>query len=316
MERTLTIKKKSNKKSAKTKKTIAVYILLLPALIYFLFNNYLPMAGIVIAFKNINYRLGIFKSPWCGFNNFKFLFTSGNAWLITRNTILYNIAFIVIGTVFPIAVAILMNEIRSKFAGKIYQTVILLPFLMSMVVVSYLVYAFLAGETGYINKSILPMFGYDSIIAFYQEAKYWPFILIFVNQWKSIGFNMILYYSNVIGISPDYYEAAALDGATKWQQIKNITIPSLKPTVITLFILNVGRMFYSDFGLFYQVPKNSGLIYSTTQTIDTFVYNQLMNQNNIGMSSAAGFYQSIVGFILVIIANAIVRKMSPEDAMF
>lgn len=298
------------------KKTLAVYLLLLPALIYFLFNNYLPMAGIVIAFKNINYRIGIFKSPWCGFENFKFLFTSGNAWMITRNTILYNVAFIIIGTVLAIAVAILLNEVRNKVASKAYQTLILLPYLMSMVVVSYLVYAFLAGETGYINNSILPFFGIDKPINFYQESKYWPFILIFVNQWKGIGFSMILYYSNVIGISPDYYEAAQLDGATKWQQIVHITIPSLKSTVITLFILNVGRIFYSDFGLFYQVPKNSGLIYNATQTIDTFVYNQLMNNNNIGMSSAAGFYQSIIGFVLIIVANKIVSRLSPDDAMF
>ena len=304
------------KRHIKWKKTISIYILLLPALAYFLFNNYLPMAGIVIAFKQINFRKGIFASPWCGFDNFKFLFNSGNAFIITRNTVLYNVAFIIIGTIFPIAVAIMLNEIRNKYASKIYQTMILLPYLMSMVVVSYLVYAFLAGETGYINNSILPALGIESKINFYQESKYWPFILVFVNQWKSIGFNMILYYSNIIGISPEYYEAAQIDGATKWQQIKSITIPSLKPTVITLFILNIGRMFYSDFGLFYQVPKNSGLIYNATQTIDTFVYNTLMNQNNIGMSSAAGFYQSIVGFVLVVVANKIVSKVSPDDAMF
>lgn len=304
------------KRHIKWKKTISIYILLLPALAYFLFNNYLPMAGIVIAFKQINFRKGIFASPWCGFDNFKFLFNSGNAFIITRNTVLYNVAFIIIGTIFPIAVAIMLNEIRNKYASKIYQTMILLPYLMSMVVVSYLVYAFLAGETGYINNSILPALGIESKINFYQESKYWPFILVFVNQWKSIGFNMILYYSNIIGISPEYYEAAQIDGATKWQQIKSITIPSLKPTVITLFILNIGRMFYSDFGLFYQVPKNSGLIYNATQTIDTFVYNTLMNQNNIGMSSAAGFYQSIVGFVLVVVANKIVSRVSPDDAMF
>ena len=307
---------KPKKRHISWKKTVAVYTLLAPALIYFLFNNYLPMFGIVIAFKRINYRLGIFKSPWCGIENFKFLFTSGNAWMITRNTVLYNLLFIVIGTLFPIIVAIALNEIRSKIASKLYQTLILLPYLMSMVVVSYLVYAFLGGETGYINNSILPAFGVEKKIQFYQESKYWPFILLFVNQWKSIGFNMILYYSNIIGISPEYYEAARIDGANKWEQIKNITIPSLKPTIITLLILSVGRMFYSDFGLFYQVPKNSGLIYNVTQTIDTFVYNTLMNQNNIGMSSAAGFYQSLVGFVLVLAANAVVRRISPDDAMF
>ena len=304
------------KRHVKWKKAAAVYLLMAPALLYFLFNNYLPMAGIVIAFKRINFRVGIMNSPWAGLDNFKFLCTSGSAWMITRNTILYNVAFIIIGTVFPIFVAICLNEVRSKAAGKVYQTLILLPYLMSWVVVSYLAYAFLGGETGYINNSILPALGIGNKINFYQESKYWPFILIFVNQWKGIGFNMILYYSNIIGISPDYYEAAKIDGATKWEQIVHITIPSLRPTIITLFILSIGRMFYSDFGLFYQVPKNSGLIYNTTQTIDTFVYNTLMNQNDIGMSSAAGFYQSIVGFVLVIVANMIVRKFSPDDAMF
>ncbi len=304
------------KKHIFNKKTLSVYALLAPALIYFLFNNYLPMFGIIIAFKSINFRSGILNSPWCGLDNFTFLFQSGSAWIITRNTVLYNVAFIIIGTVFPIFVAICLNEIRQKLASKMYQTLILLPYLMSMVVVSYLVYAFLAGETGYINNTILPFLGIEDKINFYQESIYWPFILIFVNQWKTIGFNMILYYSNIIGISPEYYEAAKIDGASKWQQIKNITIPSLKPTIITLFILSVGRMFYSDFGLFYQIPKNSGLIYNATQTIDTFVYNTLMNQNNIGMSSAAGFYQSLVGFVLVIIANKIVKKFSPDDAIF
>lgn len=304
------------KKKIHRKKSLVVYSLMLPGILYFLINNYLPMFGIVIAFKNINYRLGIFKSPWVGFQNFKFLFSSGSAWSITRNTILYNVAFIILGMVIPITVAILLNEVRSKFASKLYQTLILLPYLMSMVVVSYLAYAFLSGDTGFINNSILPMLGIEDKINFYSESKYWPFILIFVNQWKGLGFSMLLYLSCIIGISPEYYEAAKIDGATKWQQIKNITLPCLKSTVITMFILSIGKMFYSDFGLFYQVPRNSGLIYDVTQTIDTYVYNMLMNQNNIGMSSAAGFYQSIVGFILVICANMVIRKISPDDAMF
>lgn len=298
------------------KKIIPVYLMMLPALLYFLVNNYLPMAGIVIAFKRINFKLGIFRSPWVGLENFKFLFYSGNAWTITRNTVLYNIAFIIFNTVFGILVAILLNEIRSRIATKVYQTLILLPYLMSWVVVSYLVYAFLSGDVGFVNHSILPFLGIDKSIAFYQEQKYWPFILIFVSQWKNIGFNMILYYACIIGISPEYYEAARVDGATKWQQIKNVTLPFLVPTIITLVILSVGRMFNSDFGLFYQVPKNSGMLYNVTQTIDTYVYNALMTQNNLGMSAAAGFYQSIVGFVLVIITNAIIRKVSRENAMF
>lgn len=306
----------------KTKKKLGwknigiIYLMMLPALLYFLINNYLPMLGIIIAFKKVNFGLGILRSPWAGLANFKFLFSSGNAWTITRNTILYNSGFIVLNTVFGIFIAILLNEVRSRMATKLYQTVILLPYLMSWVVVSYLVYAFLSGDTGFIDNTILPLFGSDKTIAFYQEKKYWPFIIFFVSQWKGIGFNMILYYACIIGIAPDYYEAAKVDGAKKWQEIKNVTLPFLKPTIITLVILNVGRMFYSDFGLFYQIPKNSGMLYNVTQTIDTYVYNALMTQNNLGMSAAASFYQSIVGFILVIAANGIIRKFSRENAMF
>ena len=298
------------------KKTIAIYIMMLPGMLYFLFNNYLPMAGITVAFRRINYRLGIWRSPFCGLENFEFLFKSGSVFTMIRNTILYNIVFIVLGTILAIATAILLNEVRQKVLNRVYQTLILLPYLMSMVVVSYLAYAFLSGENGYINNTILPLFGIQDKIAFYQEKKYWPFILTFVNLWKSVGFNMVIYLAAVIGISPDYYEAARIDGASKWKQITNITIPLLVPTIITLFILSVGRIFYSDFGLFYQVPRNSGAIYDVTQTIDTFVYNALMNQNNISMSSAAGFIQSVVGCILVLTANGIIRKISRENAMF
>lgn len=296
-------------------KAIPIYIMMLPGLIYLIFNNYLPMFGIVVAFKHMNYRKGILGSKWVGLENFEFLFKSGSVGIIIRNTVLYNVLFIVVGMVLAITIAILMNEIRSKFANRVYQTLILLPFLMSWVVVSYLVFAFLGGENGYVNNSILPALGLGRI-DFYQAPKYWPFILLFVNQWKSIGFSMILYLSAVIGISPDFYEAARIDGATKWQQITNITLPLLKPTVITLFILNVGRMFYSDFGLFYQIPKNSGALYNVTQTIDTYVYNALMNNNNVGMSSAAGFIQSIVGFCLIMTANWITRKLDADNAMF
>ena len=305
-----------NKKKLRWKKIVPIYIMMLPAMLYFLINNFLPMFGIVIAFKKVNFRKGILMSPWAGLDNFKFLFSSGNAWIITRNTVLYNVAFIILNTVLGIVVAILLNEVRSKMATKVYQTVILLPYLMSWVVVSYLVFAFLGGENGFINNTLVPLLGLERKINFYQESKYWPFIIMFVSQWKGIGFNMILYYASIIGIAPDYYEAARVDGATKWQQIKNITLPSLKPTVITMVILNIGRMFYSDFGLFYQVPKNSGMIYNVTQTIDTYVYNALMTQNNLGMSAAAGFYQSVVGFVLIIAANAVIRKISRENAMF
>lgn len=275
------------------------------------------MAGIIIAFKKINFREGVLGSPWAGFDNFKFLFAQGNrVYIMTRNTVLYNLVFIVLGVVLAVTVAILLNEVKQVMAQRLYQTLILLPYLMSWVVVSYLAYAFLNGETGYINTTILPMLGSDKTIAFYQEKSYWPAILIFVNQWKTIGFGTVIYLATIVGISPEFYEAAKIDGATKWQQIKQITLPLLKPTIITLTILNIGRMFYSDFGLFYQVPRNSGIIYDTTQTIDTYVYNALMNQNNISMASAASVFQSVVGAIFVIIANQVIRKLSRENALF
>ncbi len=301
--------------SRKLRKYWPFYLMMLPGLLYFLINNYIPMPGIILAFKKVNWRLGIFGSKWNGLSNFKFLVSSGQLGTIVRNTVLYNLAFIVIGTVLAIVVAILLNEIRNKAANRVFQTLILLPYLMSMVVVSYLAYAFLSVETGYINNSILPIFGMESI-RFYQEPGYWPFILILVNIWKSIGFTSIVYLAAVVGISEDLYEAARTDGASKFQQIFKITLPCLKPTIITMFILSISKIFFSDFGLFYQVPKNSGILYPVTQTIDTYVYNALMNQNNPGMSAAAGLFQSVVGCVLVVLSNALIRKVSAEDALF
>ena len=301
------------KRRIRWKKAIVIYLMLLPGLIYLLINNYLPMYGVTI--RKLDYKKGILRSPFNGFENFKFLFSTNDIWGIVRTTVLYNLVFIVIGTVFPIAVAILFNEIRNLKAQKIYQTVILLPYLMSWVVVSYLVFAFLSADNGFINKTLIePMTG--NTISFYQEKGIWPFLLTFVNQWKSIGFSMVLYLSTILGIGSDYYEAARVDGATKWQQIKNITLPFLKPTVITMVILSVSKIFFSDFGLFYQVPKNSGTLYDVTQTIDVYVYNALMNQNNISMSSAASVLQALIGFVLVLAANGIIRKVSREDAIF
>ncbi|MBR0160227.1 MAG: sugar ABC transporter permease [Oscillospiraceae bacterium] len=303
------------KKVNKWKKYWPFYLMMLPGLLYFLINNYLPMPGVILAFKKVNWRLGIFGSKWNGLSNFEFLVSSGQLMTIVRNTVLYNLAFIILGTVLAIIVVILLNEVRSKAANRVFQTLILLPYLMSMVVVSYLVYAFLSVETGYVNNSILPLFGIDPI-RFYQEPKYWPFILVFVNMWKGIGFNSIVYLAAVVGISEDYYEAARVDGASKFQQIFKITLPCLRPTIITMFILSISKIFFSDFGLFYQVPKNSGILYPVTQTIDTYVYNALMNQNNPGMSAAAGLFQSVVGCILVVLSNMLIRKVSKEDALF
>lgn len=292
------------------------YIMFIPGLAYLLINNYLPLYGLQLAFKQFSYRKGITGSDWIGFKNFKFLFATKDAFIMIRNTLLYNIIWILIGIVFGVTVAILFNEILNKTAKKFYQTAILLPYLMSMVVVAYLVYAFLSTDTGLINNTILEGWLGKDGVAWYSESKYWPFILTFVQQWKQIGFGMLLYLSSLVGIDKTYYEAAMLDGATKWQQIKAITLPLLKPTIIMLMILNIGQIFRSDFGLFYQVPMNQGALYSTTQTIDTYVFRALLVNNNMGMSAAASFLQSVVGFIFIVAANTIVRKMDENSSLF
>lgn len=303
------------KRKIRWKQVLPIYILALPGMIYMLCNNYFPMFGIVIAFKKLNFSKGIFGSDWCGLQNFEFLFQSSTAFNIIRNTILYNLVFIILGNVFAIICAILLNEVISKVASRVYQSLILLPYLMSWVVVSYLGYAFLSADTGMINNSILKTLGLDAV-NWYNSPQYWPVILTVVFLWKSTGYSMIIYFSSIVGISKDYYEAAVVDGATKWQQIKTITLPLLKPTVITLLILAVGRIFSSDFGLFYQVTRNTGTLYDVTQTIDVYVYNALMKRSDYGMSSAASVFQSVVGFALVMVTNAIVRRKSRENALF
>lgn len=306
---------KKRKKKIRWAQYIPLYILALPGMIYLIINNYLPMAGMVIAFKDLDFSKGVWKSDWAGLNNFMYLFRSKDAWLITRNTVGYNLIFIILNVVLGIAVAIFLNEIQHKFASRFYQSVMLIPFLMSWVVVNYLVYAMLASDTGFVNNSILKAFGKEPI-SWYTTPKYWPYILIFAHVWKTIGFNCVIYYASLINISTDYYEAAALDGASKWQQIRTITLPMLKPTVITLTILGLGRIFASDFGLFYQIPRNSGMLYSVTRTLDVYVYNALMNNNDYAMSSAASVFQSVVGFCFLMAANAVIRKMDKENALF
>lgn len=296
------------------KRFIPVYLVMLPGLIYLFINNYMPLPGLVVAFKQYNAAKGIYGSPWIGFENFKYLFATNDALLITRNTILYNVAFIIINLICAVAVAIILSELTSKIKN-VYQSVILLPHLISSVIIGYLVFAFFSVENGFVNNNILAALGIEPI-SWYSEPKYWPFIIIFVNTWKSIGFNCIIYLSTLLGFDRAFYESAEIDGATKWQQIKFITLPLLKPTIIMMTLMAVGRMFYSDFGLFYQVPMNQGALYSTTQTIDTYVYRGLLQLGNISMSAAAGVYQSIVGFILILVANLLVKKFDRESALW
>lgn len=292
-----------------------LYLMMLPGCLYLLINNYIPMAGIIIAFKRVNFAQGILNSPWVGLENFKFLFQTKDAFIITRNTILYNVAFIFVNMVVAIFFAILICEVENKFAKKIYQSAILLPFLMSMVILSYIIYALFSSDNGMVNNSILPFFGKEAI-SWYNEPKYWPAILIITNCWKGVGYGCLIYISTIIGIDKAYYEAAELDGASRWQLIRHITLPGLKSTIITLTLLNVGRIFYSDFGLFYQVPMNSGTILETTNVIDTYVYRALLQLGNVGMASAAGVYQSLVGFVIVLLSNWAVRKLDADSALF
>lgn len=298
----------------------ALLLMLVPGLAYLFINNYLPMFGVVIAFKDLDFAnrglLGlVFKSDWVGLKNFEYLFKTNDAWIITRNTLFYNAAFIVINTTVAIGLAILLNEVRNKLAGRFYQSLVLLPYLISMVIVGYLVLSLLNVENGFMNKTILPMFGIDSI-SWYNESKYWPYILTIVNLWKNIGYLCIIYLASIIGIDHEYYEAATIDGASKWQQIRNITVPLIMPTIIVLTLLAIGRIFYSDFGLFYQVPLNSGPLQPTTDVIDTYVYRGLMTLADYGMSSAAGLYQALVGFILVLFSNYMVARKDRDRALF
>ena len=292
-----------------------MYLMFVPGFVYLFINCYIPMFGIQIAFRRYNARDGIYGSPFCGLDNFKFLFQTNDAWIMTRNTLLYNLVFIILGNVLAIAIAIMLNEITGKKKKQFYQTIILIPYLISMIIVSDLAFAFLSSSNGFFNNSILKGLGLPAV-DWYNTPKYWPFILVFINLWKSLGYSMILYYATICGIDYTLYEAAEIDGASRWQKITHVTLPSLKSTIIILVLMSLSGIFRSDFGLFYQVTQNSGPLIKVTQTIDTYVYRGLMQTNNIGMSSAAGVYQSVVGFILVMTANGIVRKVDKDSALF
>ena len=296
------------------KRYLPLYLMMLPALLYLFINNYLPMSGLVLAFEKYNVQDGIWGSKFVGLKNFKFLLKSNELPILFRNTLGYNLCFIIINIIFGVALAILITEIGNLAFRKFAQSSILFPFVVSIVIVSYMVRAFLDPEAGMLNH-LLVSIGHQKI-SWYDTEKFWPFILIFVNTWKSVGYGCILYISTILGIDSSLYESASLDGATKFQKIRYITLPFLKPTIITVALLSIGRIFNSDFGLFFQVPQNSGLISDVTQTIDTFVYKALITQSNIGMSAAAIFFQSVMGLIMILIFNTITRKFSEENALF
>ncbi len=294
-------------------------LMVLPGAIWLLLFSYLPMVGTVLAFKKFRidpngFFASLINSEWIGWDNFKYLFSTDSAYIITRNTVLYNGLFIVLGLVTAVATAILLSELANKKLSKFYQTGMLFPHFLSWVIVSYFVFTFLSSDRGLLNN-MLEWFNINPI-SWYSESKFWPFIIVFMSMWKGIGYGSIVYLAAIVGIDRTYYEAAMIDGASKWQRIRHVTLPMIKPLMIIMTIMNVGKIFNSDFGLFFQVPRDSGALYSVTNTIDTFVYRGLMTLGDIGMSTAAGLYQSAVGFVLVIITNYIVRKIDEESALF
>ena len=299
---------------------LELILLSLPTVIWFLVFAYLPMFGVLIAFKNWKVKGDFFStfmsSEWVGFKNFEFLFSTSNAMDSLRNTILYNIAFIILGVVIPVTLALMINQLYSQKLAKVCQTAMFLPHFMSWVVVAYFVFAFLSGDKGFVN-GVIESLGGQPVNWYGEEALgFWPFLIIIVNQWKGMGYGMVVYLATITGIDSTYYEAAVIDGATKWQQITKITLPLLKQIIIIMFIMSVGRIFNSDFGLFYNVPKGTSQLYPVTRTLDVYIYNALKQLNNISMSSAAAFFQSVAGCITIMIANAIVTKIDADSAFF
>ncbi len=304
--------RKRMRKREDFKRNLPLILMMVPGLLYLIANNYLPMFGIMIAFKRVNFAQGIFASPWVGLDNFEFLFKTKDAWLMIRNTVCYNLVWIVIDLVVAVFIALCMAEISSRKAAKVIQPVICFPSMVSAVLLSFMVYAFLSKSYGYLNSTVFS----DDPINWYATAKYWPIILTIVHFWQNAGQSSIVYMASIGGIDKSLYESARLDGAGKWAQIRHITLPMLKPMIVLMTLMSIGRIFNSDFGLFYQVPLGSGLLYSTTQTIDTFVYRALLQLNNISMSSAASVFQAIIGFILVLTSNLLVRIVDEDNALF
>lgn len=297
------------------------WVMLLPPALFLLAFNYMPMAGVYMAFTRYDYSLGIFRSPFVGFENFKYLVGAGTRagfwgspiWTLTCRTILYNIAFIILGNLFQVVAAIVLKELPGKKFRKVSQTIMFMPYFISMVIVGVIAYN-LFGSNGTIN-TLIQWLGHDKVM-FYQEAGYWPWIIIGFNVWKGLGYGTVVYFATLSGIDESLYEAAAIDGATLLQRIRYITLPLLKPTVIILILFSMGGILKGQFELFYQLVGNNNLLFATTDIIDTYVYRMLTVSNNYGNGSAMGFYQSVFGLVTVLTVNGIVKKIEPDHALF
>ncbi|GLX67744.1 ABC transporter permease [Paenibacillus glycanilyticus] len=297
-------------------KNRTLLLMFLPVAVLLFLFNYLPLAGLVIAFKDFDFTKGIFGSNWMDplFDNFDYLFSSDTAFRAVRNTILLNALFITVGLIFEVGFALLLNEIRNKYFKRVSQSLTFLPFFISWIVVGVFAYNLLDFESGAVNH-FLTLIGLQPI-DFYSEAGLWPIILTIAIRWKVTGYGTIIYLAALTSIDNSYYEAASIDGATRWQQIRYISLPMLRPTIIILTLLAVGRIMNADFGMFYAMVGDASLLFPTTDVIDTFVYRSLRKSGDIGMASAAGFLQSMIAFVLVIASNYAARKIDKDSAIF
>ena len=293
---------------------IQLTIMCIPALILVALFNYFPMFGLLIAFEDYKPAKGFFHSKWVGLDNFNFFFSSQDIWNVTRNTLVLNFGIIIISTIISVILALMLYEITSRIRIKVYQTVMFIPYFLSWVVVAYIAYAFFNENYGILNK-LLRNFGM-SPVSWYSQANLWPFILILAATWKSVGYNAIIYYSALMNVDNGYFEAAALDGANKLKTVWYISLPSIMPVITIMTLLSLGRIFYSDFGLFWYLPMQSGMLLPTTDVIDTYVYRSLKIVGDIGMSSSVNFYQSILGLITILFFNYIARKVDKESSLF
>ena len=310
-------KKGSNNKNSlllDLKKNKTLLAMLLPAMLYVIIFSYIPMSGIVLAFKNYNYEGGIFGSDWVGFANFRYLIISDKLWTLTRNTILYNAAFITLGMVFEVGFAIILSEMTKKVFKRVTQGIIFLPYFISWVVVSSIMTTLFGYEYGVLNN-VLNLLGIESV-NIYAATKQWPIVMVLLRLWKSSGYGSVIYLAAIAGVSQELYEAADIDGADIWKKIKYITLPSIQPTMMIMFLLGISNVFRGDFGMFYQIVKNNQLLLRSSDIIDTFVYRSLLSSPNLGMSAAAGLYQSVMCFVTIITVNYIVKKLQSENALF
>ena len=286
-------------------------VMALPAFLVLFFIMYVPMAGLVMAFKNFDFSKGIWGSPWAGLGNFKFLLASKATFInMTKNTLMYYVIFTALGTFLNVVLAIAIDQFVFKKAAKVMQTLMIIPVFISYAAVQFIVYAFISTDTGILNNAL------GMTTRFYSTPSMWPAILTIVKIWNSVGYGSVLYMSVLAGIDTELYEAAQIDGANKWQQIWHITLPALIPMITVMLLLSVGNIMRSDTGLFYQVTRNSGRLYPTTQVIDSYVLNAIFKSSNFGFTAATSFFQSVVGLLMMLFANGLVRKISPEDALF